>query len=198
VVHVQAITLRLSPASEELFLSKAGTFCDRPQNMYRRVVRHIGLAVYCLPPAVQESVKIRLTKMQSSFFPVTVTLGPLQKIGPEYFGFAAESPNLIRLHELVTTGLKPVVAGYFNRKYLNHRLSNREKRYLYKSGYHRIKEFYHPHITLGKYATTAIRDAEFELAPRIDGRLCFTKLLFDDTVEGSAVPARILWETTLQ
>lgn len=186
-----------TPESEEKILSQVRDFLKRPENRRSAVRMHIAVVIYTLPEPVVRQVTEKLEEVALKLKPVTIQLGGLQKFGNKYIAFNLVSKELIQTHEIITEALQPIVKNIFNPKYLEENLLPKQEYYLKNYGYHRIKEFFEPHLTIGKYDNETIRDAEIALAPKIEGELVFDKLVVDNSEAGSPIPSVIIWERKL-
>ena len=101
------------------------------------------------------------------------------------------------MHQKLLLKLEPYIKEQFNHKYLNTQLLPKQLEYLHKFGYHRVFEFYTPHITIGRYESRIIRDNQMHFAPQIKGEFKFDKVYLDDCIDGSHIPADILWSKVL-
>ena len=194
---IQGVVLDPTPKSEEKILRQVRDFLQRSENHRGRVRMHIGLIIYCLPDEVIKQVTEKLGEIAEKLKPVTIKLEGLQKFGSKYIAFKINSEDLRQIHETVAEALSPIVKGNFNPRYLEENLLPNQEYYLKNYGYHRIKEYFEPHLTIGKYENEEIRDAEMALAPKIEGELVFDKLVVDNSEAGSPIPSVIIWEKKL-
>ncbi len=194
---IQSIVYYLADNKQNELRDKLGNFVSHPANLRKRVVLHLSVVLYCLPVEKVPHLITSLTAITSGFKPLCAQVDKLEKIGPDYIGFSLQSEELQKIHETVVEELRPLVSGIYNPKYLKHNLSEKELFYLKNYGYQRIKEFYAPHLTIGKYESEEVRDIEYLSAPSISGEIVFDKLVLDECIEGSGIPANILWEKKL-
>lgn len=174
-----------------------GDFYKREANLRKNIRLHVGLLLCSLKPDVKPKLLEFLKNGGLKMPPVKVEIKSLVPIAIDYIGVSLESPEIINAHLRLIETVRPFTKGNFNPQYLKHNLSKREFEYLEEYGYHRIKEFFHPHLTIGNYETEEIRDREMKLAPKISGSITFDRLYLDECEDGSAIPAEILWETKL-
>ncbi len=197
MANVQGIVLYPSSDSENRIKNQVEGFLVRPLNLRKRVLLHSNLAIYSLPKITQKQVLALLPTITEGVSPIVAKIGKLQPVGSEYVGFSLVSPELINIHNLIVDKLAPIVRGNFNQKYLDQKLSEKELFYLRNYGYHRIKEFFQPHLTIGRYRSSRIRDKELKFAPKLNGKILFNRIGFDNSTDNSVIPATILWQKDL-
>lgn len=185
-------------AADKLKLNKQlENFYTREANLRKSVRLHLGLLL-CTLSAERKSALLKfLSSEKLKINPVTVRIGNLIPIAIDYLGFSLHAPEIYQTHLTLLETVEPFTAEQFNPKYLKHDLSPVELKYLHQYGYHRVKEFFKAHLTIGKYLTKEIRDSELKLAPKIEGSFIFDTLQLDESIDGSGIPAEILWETKL-
>jgi 2'-5' RNA ligase len=195
--RIQIVSLDPTQESEEQFLSQVENFINRPKNQWKNISIHISLMLYCLPEDKVGDVIDILSTISSNFKPVTIKLGKINKFGIKYINIQIFDEKLNQMHLEVVEATKPIVRGYFNQKYLGDKLLPNQLKYLKEYGYHRIKEYFDPHITIGKYDGEDIRNMEFENVPNIVGELVFDKLTIFETPSDAPFPVKILLQKTL-
>lgn len=196
MARVQGLVLIPSAQSETRLQTKVHDFLSRPLNNRRDISLHLTLLLYHLPDAVITQVIAKLDAIPFEVPQLASDITSLEKIGDKYIGFRLTNPAFAALHEQFVTYLAPTISGHFNPKYLDQQLTPHELDYLHNYGYHRIKEFFLPHLTIGGYDNATIRDAEFAFAPHIQDSITFDKLYFDNAWE-NADPATTLWSRNL-
>src|SRR5258706_160453 len=103
---------------------------------------------------------------------IDIELGNPVKLQPfNYIALPIISDELHKLHLNLLEYIQPYVHKQFNPKYLEHNLSKNELIHLHTYGYHRIKEYFKPHITIGKYETKQLQNEEFELVRKVQETL---------------------------
>jgi hypothetical protein len=197
---IQAVLLKMDPVSESTFRDQLGDFYLREKNLRKKVELHLSLTICALPNDRISQMISCLAKVKDELFPVLISLGQPEPLGDDYI--AIQVPlygikNLKDFHNKLLDLIQPVTREAFNPKYLDSNLTEHELEYLHKYGYHRIKEYYHPHITIGKYENATTRDQEFKMVPKLKGEFLFNKLQLDQSIDGSGIPADILWESVL-
>lgn len=195
---VNAFTLIPNEPSKQLIIKQVESFYLRKKNLRRNVRFHLSLTLCSL----KDQVKTRLVQFLSqeglSLKQINTPIGKLLSEGTQFIVIPIESSEIRLAHLYLLDTLQPFLSENFNPDYLKANLSPQEMKYLHTYGYHRIKEFFRPHITIGKYETTEIRDEELKLAPNITGNLTFDTLQLDEVEDKSRASAKILWETKLE
>jgi len=194
---VHAFVLRMPEKEEEKIKSQIGDFYSRPANLRKKVILHLSLFVVYLDEEKIKQMLDFLSVWKPDFKAVVGTLGELEKVGENYIGFAIQSIEIQPMHETLTESIKHITAGCFDARYLKEKLTEKQRSYLDNYGYHRIKEYFQPHITIGKYVDQDTRDREFACAPKLEGKITFTHLVFDQSIVNSGIPAEVLWSMSL-
>lgn len=195
---VNAFTLIPKEEDEERVRHQLESFYLREPNLRKNISLHVSLMLCSLSLQAKEKLLKFLNSEGFTLSKITASIGNLQPIGDNYIGFSFTSDELIKAHLKLLEAIKPFTAENFNPKYLDQNLSPEEKKYLHQYGYHRVKEFFKPHLTIGKYETTKVRDEELKIAPKLSGTLTFDSLTLDEVEDGSMIPGKILWEMKLK
>jgi len=112
-----------------------------------------------------------------------------------------DTEDIRRMQNELLDLIQPITSGEYNPKYLDckkYNLSEKEKEYLSKYGYHRIKEFFEPHFSLGVYNDRGTRDEEMKYAVVPKGEFIFDVFQLDETSDSDYSSEKILWEAKLK
>lgn len=197
---IQGIVLDISSSSLKSFNDQLLKFRDNDLNTIKSFRIHLTLTMFSFTndqECINKIIPI-LEKSAEEMHPITITVGDPLPFGDDYIALEVISNSLFTTHFELVEVLKPYTKEHFNPKYLAHNLNSTEKTYLHEYGYHRIREFYHPHITIGKYSSEEIRDQQLNLAPKITGEFTFDKIYLDTCIDGSGIRSDILWEKELK
>lgn len=196
-MKVNAFTLIPNEEDETRVKQQLESFYRRESNLRKNISLHVSLMLCSLSPQAKDKLLNFLNSGGFTLSKITASIGNLQPIGDSYIGFSFTSDELIEAHLKLLNAVCPFTVENFNPKYLDQNLSSKEKEYLHQYGYHRVKEFFKPHLTIGKYETTAIRDEELKIAPKLSGILTFDSLTLDEIEDGSMIPGQVIWEMKL-
>lgn len=194
MIKIHGFVLKMNPTDEKRFLQSTSSFLKRKSNLRSHFAPHITLFL-CPLPKDKMGEMADLLRAKISFEPIVVSFGQAYAEGDRYISLPFDNGEVVKLHDNLLELIKPITKGNYNKKYLDYGLSKREKEYLEEYGYHRIKEFFKPHLTIGKYKDTKTRDEELECAPLVNGKYTFDIFEFDETdyVGNEHVANRILW-----
>ncbi len=194
-VHSFALTPR---EKDKIWIkNQLDTFYFREANIIKTIPYHISLMVCSLSPLAKKNL-LKFLKENSLSLPlISAQVDNFKPLGNEYIMLSIKSPELLETHLKILEAVRPFTAGNFNSKYLKQNLSLKEIDYLYKYGYHRVKDLFKIHLTAGKYLTSEIRDQELEAAPKIKGKLTFDTLQLVEVEDGANTQGKILWQTKL-
>lgn len=196
-MKVHGLVLHLDPKDEQRIKNKIKRDYKSPDNLRKNVNLHMSLTIASFDNSiVPEVVTILDTEFQAEKR-VIFKFGHVKKLSDRYIALPIKSKLLHDLHNKLLDKLAVNLKNSFNPKYLDYDLGRKQEKYLYKYGYHRVKEFFDPHITIGKYKDSKIRDEHFNKKIVIDGSYQFTKLVLDEADDSFNEPTKILWETEL-
>jgi hypothetical protein len=196
---VQGFVLRMNREDEKFFRSVYEPVLSNSSNKRNNVPIHLTLtiAAFRSQDIIQKAIR-SLEMHKKDFFSVPVEILSAEGVGDTYIGLSISSPEVHGLQERLLDSLHPILKGQHRQKYENAELSAHEKVYLREYGYHRVKEFFEPHITIGRYESEVIRDQQLQTVPKNQNTYMFDTLLLDesDYDHGNMVP-KIFWETQL-
>lgn len=197
-LRIHGFVLKLAPSEESRLYARFKEFYERPNNLRIGVDLHLSLLICCLPWEKVSLVTKELEEWKCDIGSVKVGFDkPTKGSSKEYIFLPIKSDQLYAAHVKLIEKLKPFLKDAFNPKYLSTDLTELQREYLHTYGYHRVREFFNPHVTIGKYENETIRDEEFQYAPSVSWSFLFDNLIFDESILDKILDYKTLWRTKL-
>ncbi len=198
IVHVQGVTLDIDKKSSLDFFKEINYVLSNSYNLWKNVDLHITLHLFSFNTAEESMVVIpSLEKIFNNLPAIKIDIGEASINDDGYIFLKVISNNLKELHLEVIEELKEFTSNKFNPKYLNTNLLPNQLEYLNKYGYHRVREYFEPHITIAKFENREEQLKVFEQLSEFNGTLVFNKVSLGDNIDKSYTPSITLWEREL-
>lgn len=198
---VNALHLYPDRDSEQLLRKEFAELYQHPFNIRRHIIPHLAISLACLPKNLHEQYLNRLEIFTETLSTIDVVTSHVYAGDASYILLNVDSPQLRELHNSYLDSFSDLLAGHYNKKYLQYDLDEKLTKYLEKYGYHRVKENYLPHITLAKFTDPEVqKKALANTTKAITLKLNFNRIVFDEVganQDTDVNTARILWEKDL-
>ena len=159
---VHGVILTMSDTATQNFKKVYAPILDRPANLRRNINIHNTLIACSLPAELEPSVLDQVKTFPWPDQPIEFQICRIYPASNHYIMGQLDAPQITQLHLQLIESIQPYLAEHFLPKYLDYELKPKQYQYLHTYGYHLVKEFFVPHVSLGKYETSKIRDQEFK------------------------------------
>lgn len=199
MTKIHGFVLVPQKTEEERIEKDISVYSQDPDNLWKDIKPHVTLFLCSLKNNKQiNRAKQIAEKFASDLKPIKIAYTQPQILGDNYIEVGIKNISEIKkYHETLLSLIQPVSQDCFNPKYLDLDLNTKQLRYLHKYGYFRVKEYFNPHMTLAKFKNAQIRNQKLNNVITLNGEYQFDKLMFDESIEGSLKPAKVLYQKNL-
>ena len=180
-MQVTGFLLKMNLEDEDRFYSALGDFRQQPENLRSQIEPHLTLTLSPIPPVNKQNLIAVLKEKLQGHVAININFGNAQLLnGSQWLALPVNSQQVYDLHLDVIDIVKDFNDGLYMTKYLQQNINEREREYLLRYGYIRVKEFFQPHVTIGHYDNLEIAQHYLSLAPKLDGSFSFNRLVVED------------------